>query len=315
MAIILAKSVAVGRCPRCQTPAAKTYTQGRTVWYVYLTITEPHRIPSLMCLISSKCDLQYLAVLDSPRIIELPDDETTKNNLDVVKDKKKLDQNHLQDRAGSSPLQSQEQKRTKNKDDEISAKEEYELECYFRNVHFFAGRNYFVPSYLRDNKSVEELKTNFIPTKWNQESESKGLQISEDKLEIMMNSPETSMETALTDRKMYDMPYRSTIASIRADHPMNPRFGLYYFEVTVLSGDSEKCPMGIGFSTKDVPLLRLPGWEPGSWGYHQDDGHSFCSQSSGKPYGPTFSTGDVIGCGVDFGERTAFFTKNGFNLG
>jgi hypothetical protein len=64
-----------------------------------------------------------------------------------------------------------------------------------------------------------------------------------------------------------------------------------------------------------VPLTRLPGWEPDSWAYHGDDGHSFCCQSSGKHYGPPFTAGDIIGCGVNFRTGSAFFTKNGDHLG
>jgi len=130
-----------------------------------------------------------------------------------------------------------------------------------------------------------------------------------------MNSPETSKETALTNTEIYNMVYQRTASSIRADHSMHLGFELYYFEFTVLLGDPESFPIGIGFSSKNVALSRMPGWEPEPWEYHSDDGHSFCSHSSGKPYGPTFSTGDVIGCGVNFVESTAFFTKNGINLG
>lgn len=58
----------------------------------------------------------------------------------------------------------------------------------------------------------------------------------------------------------------------------------------------------------------MPGWDPGSWGYHGDDGNSFESKGIGILYGPTFITGDVIGCGVDFQKRVAFYTKNGLLL-
>ena len=47
-------------------------------------------------------------------------------------------------------------------------------------------------------------------------------------------------------------------------------------------------------------LFSLPGWDKQSYGYHRDDGHSFCSSGTGQAYGPTFTTGDVIGCGSKY---------------
>lgn len=57
------------------------------------------------------------------------------------------------------------------------------------------------------------------------------------------------------------------------------------------------------------------GWDKHSYGYHGDDGHSFCSSGTGQPYGPTFTTGDIIGCGVDLVHNQCFYTKNGTHLG
>uniref|UniRef100_A0A915KNU5 B30.2/SPRY domain-containing protein n=1 Tax=Romanomermis culicivorax TaxID=13658 RepID=A0A915KNU5_ROMCU len=72
---------------------------------------------------------------------------------------------------------------------------------------------------------------------------------------------------------------------------------------------------GIGLSQAGVSLNRLPGWDKFSYGYHGDDGHSFSFSGSGVPYGPTFSTGDVIGCGLNLIENYCFYTKNGYNIG
>ena len=62
-------------------------------------------------------------------------------------------------------------------------------------------------------------------------------------------------------------------------------------------------------------MTRLPGWEPESWGYHGDDGNAFSCHALGKGYGPLFASGDIIGCGINFKNNTAFFTKNGTHLG
>ncbi|CAG8825273.1 2105_t:CDS:1, partial [Dentiscutata erythropus] len=50
--------------------------------------------------------------------------------------------------------------------------------------------------------------------------------------------------------------------------------------------------------------------EPDSWGYHSDDGDFFNCAIINHPYGPTFTTGDTIGCCLNFINKTAFFTKN-----
>lgn len=62
-------------------------------------------------------------------------------------------------------------------------------------------------------------------------------------------------------------------------------------------------------------LPFISGWDKHSYGYHGDDGHSFCSSGTGQPYGPTFTTGDVIGCCVNLINNTCFYTKNGHSLG
>lgn len=73
--------------------------------------------------------------------------------------------------------------------------------------------------------------------------------------------------------------------------------------------------MGVGLSAQGVNMNRLPGWDKLSYGYHGDDGHSFCSSGTGQAYGPTFTTGDVIGCGINLVDGSCFYTKNGHHLG
>lgn len=103
-------------------------------------------------------------------------------------------------------------------------------------------------------------------------------------------------------------------AAIRTDCVIPPACGIYYYEVKIISKGRDGY-MGIGLSKAEVQLCRLPGWDKNSYGYHGDDGHSFCCSGTGQNYGPTFTTGDVIGCCLNLIDNTCFYTKNGFNLG
>ncbi|KUI74076.1 Ran-binding protein 10 [Cytospora mali] len=149
----------------------------------------------------------------------------------------------------------------------------------------------------------EEDAVDPLPTRWGtgKDDKASGLEVLSDGLEVKYTGPRNQNER------------EHEACAIRADHTMPVQCGLYYFEVTILS-KRHNDTIGIGFSSKTVALNRAPGWEPESWGYHGDDGHCFASQSAGKHYGPTFTTGDTIGCGVNFGTGTAFFTKNGKDL-
>lgn len=144
-----------------------------------------------------------------------------------------------------------------------------------------------------------------LPTRWGvaKEDKASGLEVMADGLEVKYTGPRNNQER------------ENDACAIRADHPMPLQCGLYYFEITVLSRKHNDTTICIGFSSKSVALNRAPGWEPESWGYHGDDGNSFASQNVGKRYGPPFSSGDTIGCGVNFRTGTAFFTKNGQYLG
>ncbi|RUS75825.1 hypothetical protein EGW08_016417 [Elysia chlorotica] len=103
-------------------------------------------------------------------------------------------------------------------------------------------------------------------------------------------------------------------ASVRATHSIPASCGIYYFEVKIISKGRDGY-MGIGLSAQGVNTNRLPGWDKLSYGYHGDDGNSFCSTGSGQPYGPTFTTGDTVGCCVNLIDNTCFYTKNGVGLG
>jgi hypothetical protein len=73
--------------------------------------------------------------------------------------------------------------------------------------------------------------------------------------------------------------------------------------------------VAIGLCRGESRQTGMPGWARGSWGYHGDDGKIFAEEGTGSNYGPTYGTGDVVGCGIDLQSGTIFFTKNGENLG
>ncbi|KAI7906608.1 concanavalin A-like lectin/glucanase domain-containing protein [Cokeromyces recurvatus] len=106
----------------------------------------------------------------------------------------------------------------------------------------------------------------------------------------------------------------SEVSSVRANHAMRKQCGIYYFEIQILSKGVDG-HIGIGFCRKLNSLDRFPGWEEYSWGYHGETGKVYSGSGTGQNYGPKFGTGDIIGCGVDFRNMTAFYTKNGVYLG
>ncbi|KAJ3300480.1 hypothetical protein HK104_000065 [Borealophlyctis nickersoniae] len=138
-----------------------------------------------------------------------------------------------------------------------------------------------------------------LPTSWSSKDKCQHLELSASGLRVSYTGSGKSDSDA---------------AAVRANCPIPPQCGLYYFEITVLSKGRDGY-IGIGFSASNVALDRLPGWNEASWGYHGDDGHSFASSGTGKQYGPTYTTGDVIGCIINFLTMTASFTKNGQYLG
>ena len=62
-----------------------------------------------------------------------------------------------------------------------------------------------------------------------------------------------------------------------------------------------------------ICFYNIIGQDNDSWGYHSDG--YFSGSGKRKPYGPLFTTGNTIGCCLNFMNNTVFYTKNGMNLG
>mmetsp|Transcript_18822 Transcript_18822/g.52489 ORF Transcript_18822/g.52489 Transcript_18822/m.52489 type:complete len:547 (-) Transcript_18822:205-1845(-) len=106
----------------------------------------------------------------------------------------------------------------------------------------------------------------------------------------------------------------SDAALILADRPVPRDRPLYCFEVEILNKGAEGF-IGIGLAKRGITSNCLPGWKPGSYGYHGDDGKIFNGVGNGESFGPTFSEGDVISCIWCEVDRTISFAKNGVFLG
>ncbi|KAI5860248.1 SPRY domain-containing protein [Durotheca rogersii] len=146
----------------------------------------------------------------------------------------------------------------------------------------------------------EESSVAPLPTRWNVNDKQSGLEVLADGQEVKY----------APSRNLREQEHET--CAVRADHPMPWQAGIYYFEVSILSRRRDDATVCIGFSAKNVALSRAPGWEADSWGYHGDDGDVYAASTTGKTYeGGTFGPQDIVGCGVNFRTREAFFTKNG----
>lgn len=70
----------------------------------------------------------------------------------------------------------------------------------------------------------------------------------------------------------------------------------------------------VGFCEEDARLNLAVGWDEGAWGWHGDDGDVF-NGNNYSTFSKPYDQGNTIGCGVDFDDKSAFFTKDGNIIG
>ncbi|ORX61074.1 SPRY-domain-containing protein, partial [Piromyces finnis] len=150
-----------------------------------------------------------------------------------------------------------------------------------------------------------------LPTALNPKDKSKLLSLSNFNLRAKYINNDDMVPDLLDENSNNSVP-----ALIRSNYPINKKYGLYYFEISILSVDIDNTVIGIGLTIKDNDLyMKMPGWTLNTYGYHSDNGQVYIESGSGVAYGPTFTVGDTIGCGIHIFNKTIFFTKNGKNLG
>uniref|UniRef100_A0A183CNE6 B30.2/SPRY domain-containing protein n=1 Tax=Globodera pallida TaxID=36090 RepID=A0A183CNE6_GLOPA len=118
--------------------------------------------------------------------------------------------------------------------------------------------------------------------------------------------------------------------SVLAERPIR-EFGIFYYEAKILAkGGHRVSGIHIGLATKRMQLDEWVGHDEGTnaydrwgnfWG-HKVDGspnkNGCCYRKDGRPAirrKPRFSSGDVVGCGVNLATRQIIYTKNGRRLG
>ncbi|EQC41785.1 hypothetical protein SDRG_00648 [Saprolegnia diclina VS20] len=78
--------------------------------------------------------------------------------------------------------------------------------------------------------------------------------------------------------------------------------------------------VSVGLCNKSFRLKGAqPGWRRHSYGYHGDDGCFFHASARGEAFGPAFSSGDTVGCGlvhsVHAESHIIIYTLNGAVVG
>lgn len=111
---------------------------------------------------------------------------------------------------------------------------------------------------------------------------------------------------------------------------------VYYFEIRITNATkyryvaSEMCQelfaenltmftsvFSIGFCDDRARLTEQVGSSVGSWGFCSANGRLYENKkwAWGSPDDQTYGKGEVIGCGLNFKEKVAFYTRNGEVIG
>ncbi|KAJ2004157.1 hypothetical protein H4R26_002672 [Coemansia thaxteri] len=138
-----------------------------------------------------------------------------------------------------------------------------------------------------------------LPTAWQPQKNMLNMAVDGDRVSLRYTGPGRQDQDAAMVRSNYSIPVHT---------------GVYYYEVMIKSR-GQSGYIGVGLSQGGVGVHRLPGWDSGSWGYHGDDGNCFNGDGRGTRFGPGFTTGDTVGCGIDFMLRRIFFARNGVFIG
>ncbi|KAH9758042.1 Ran-binding protein M-like [Citrus sinensis] len=155
-------------------------------------------------------------------------------------------------------------------------------------------------SSMGGKREEEDFEEEEVPTELNTINSSGGfLVVSPDKLSVKYTSVNL---------------HGHDVGVVQANKPAPVKRLVYYFEIYVKDAGA-KGQIAIGFTSESFKMRRQPGWEANSCGYHGDDGLLYRGQGKGEAFGPTFTTNDTVGGGINYASQEFFFTKNGSLVG
>lgn len=125
------------------------------------------------------------------------------------------------------------------------------------------------------------------------------------------NNPASSSGRTITMNVTFSRSF-SDHFYFRTQEAIPPEDSDFYFEVKIIRLPKNNVFM-LGFCGEEIPKYRAPGWDPGSWAYHSDDGGLFEGDGRAivKDDKHSCGQGDTMGCGVNFETGQGYRTLNG----
>ncbi|RYP49672.1 hypothetical protein DL768_004668 [Monosporascus sp. mg162] len=96
------------------------------------------------------------------------------------------------------------------------------------------------------------------------------------------------------------------VGAVRADYCI-PADKPIYFEVEILELEPQNV-IAIGLLQERSTLLEHAGWQPGTWGYHSDDGSLITENETVAEDAPPYGPGQTVGVVVDLTKMKACFS-------
>lgn len=139
-----------------------------------------------------------------------------------------------------------------------------------------------------------------LPSELNTKNCGKFLEVSKDKLSV---------------KYIGKGDHDTDVGVIQGNFPVPNQRLLYYFEISVKDRGEKGVKVTIGFTDRLFKMCQQPGTDNNSYGYSGEDGKFLHATTRRDAYGPTFTTNDIVGGGINFSTQEMFFTKNGKFLG